>query len=319
VARGRARCAAAPRRCAAAAARGAFAPAAPAAAAALLSPPPPLLHRAAPRRRRGAAAATPAATAADVEAWCAHPFTPLHTHTLFFPRPPHSHPCRPPSPPLPRNAASEARRLDALEASLSSDLATTAAAFTAPVLTWAGLAGDTALLAALHRAKLLPAVRVVFIDTLHLFPETHELLKSCESKYGFKALRYAPAGADTKAEWNKRYASDLYMTDPERYDQARGGFSARLALFWGFLRGGSVLGESSSSSAQSWAQKRIAKTRALTVSCVRAASCVQLAKVEPLERALAELHVDAWINGAWGGGRRRHTAPTRAHMRMRVC
>jgi phosphoadenosine phosphosulfate reductase len=103
------------------------------------------------------------------------------------------------------------------------------------VLTWAGLAGDTALLAALSRANLLSRVRVVFIDTLHLFPETHALLESCESKYGFKAARYAPAEAKTKAEWNKRYQSDLYMTEPERYDQARGlrAFGACLPLFWG--------------------------------------------------------------------------------------
>ncbi len=113
---------------------------------------------------------------------------------------------------------------------LAADLATTAAGFAAPVLTWAGLAGDTALLAALSRANLLSKVRVVFIDTLHLFPETHALLEACESKYGFKAARYAPAEAATKAEWNKRYQSDLYMTEPERYDQARA-FGALLGVF----------------------------------------------------------------------------------------
>ena len=89
------------------------------------------------------------------------------------------------------------------------------------MLTWAGLAGDCALLDALSRAALLPRVRVLFIDTLHLFPETHALLDACEARYGFTALRYGPAGVASKAEWNKRYASDLYMTDPERYDQAR--------------------------------------------------------------------------------------------------
>jgi hypothetical protein len=39
----------------------------------------------------------------------------------------------------------------------------------------------------------------------------------------------------------------------------------------------------------------------------------QLAKVEPLERALAELRVDAWINGAWGAH-----SHTRACMRLRI-
>jgi hypothetical protein len=151
------------------------------------------------------------------------------------------------------------------------------------VLTWAGLAGDCALLDGLARAGQLRAVRVLFIDTLHLFPETHALLAACESRYGFKALRYAPQGADTKAEWNKRYASDLYMTDPERYDEARERSAAQ--------RNGA---------ARSRAQARAQRACVRVLTRVRA--CVlcgwQLAKVEPLQRALAELRCDAWINGA---------------------
>ena len=111
--------------------------------------------------------------------------------------------------------------MDALEAALAADLATAAGAFAAPVLTWAGLAGDCALLDAAARAGLLGRVAVVFIDTLHLFPETAALLAESEARYGFKAKRYSAAGCATKAEWNKRHASDLYMTDPEQYDQAR--------------------------------------------------------------------------------------------------
>ena len=126
-----------------------------------------------------------------------------------------------------RNAACDARRLDALEASLAADLATTAAQFSAPVLTWAGLAGDCALLDAVARAGLLPRVAVVFIDTLHLFPETLTLLQASEQRYGFAAKRYSAAGCATKAEWNKKHASDLYMTDPEQYDQARWGLRIR--------------------------------------------------------------------------------------------
>jgi phosphoadenosine phosphosulfate reductase len=120
-----------------------------------------------------------------------------------------------------RNAACDARRLDALEAALAADLATAAGAFASPVLTWAGLAGDCALLDAAARAGLLGRVAVVFIDTLHLFPETLALLADSEKRYGFAAKRYSAVGCATKAEWNKRHASDLYMTDPEQYDQAR--------------------------------------------------------------------------------------------------
>ena len=111
--------------------------------------------------------------------------------------------------------------MDALEAALAADLATAAGAFASPVLTWAGLAGDCALLDAAARAGLLGRVTVVFIDTLHLFPETAALLEESEKRYGFAAKRYSAVGCATKAEWNKRHASDLYMTDPEQYDQVR--------------------------------------------------------------------------------------------------
>lgn len=146
------------------------------------------------------------ASAADLAAWCAFPTLLNLSRSLRSP---------------PRNATCDARRLDALEASLAADLATSAAKFTSPVLTWAGLAGDCALLDAVARAGLLPRVAVVFIDTLHLFPETTALLEASEKRYGFAAKRYSAAGCATKAEWNKKHASDLYMTDPEQYDQVR--------------------------------------------------------------------------------------------------
>ena len=138
-------------------------------------------------------------------------------------------------------------RLDALEAALAECLRRTCAPggpFSRPVLTWAGLAGDCVLLAAASRAGLLKPgspLAVVFIDTLHLHPETHALLAECEQAFGFTALRYTPAGCPTKAVWNATYSSDLYLTDPESYD-------AR-------------------------------------------------AKVEPLQRALADLSADCWLNG----------------------
>ena len=60
---------------------------------------------------------------------------------------------------------------------------------------------------------------MLFIDTLHLFPETRTLLAEVEAAYGFKAVVATPVGAATKAEWNKVYSSDLYMTNPDEYDQ----------------------------------------------------------------------------------------------------
>ena len=62
------------------------------------------------------------------------------------------------------------------------------------------------------------------------------------------------------------------MTDPEQYDQAR------------------------TVTAQSAGQPLFVLTR--SYSCYAIRYSPQLAKVEPLERALRELRADAWINGA---------------------
>jgi phosphoadenosine phosphosulfate reductase len=53
--------------------------------------------------------------------------------------------------------------------------------FKHPVFPCALIAGDVVLLHLLHRSQLLPKVPVVFVDTLHLFPETHDFLKQCEA------------------------------------------------------------------------------------------------------------------------------------------
>ena len=57
-----------------------------------------------------------------------------------------------------------------------------------PVLTTALIAGDQVILHILNKAGLLKEVKVLFIDTFHLFDETYEFLKKVEQVYGFKAI-----------------------------------------------------------------------------------------------------------------------------------
>ena len=64
-----------------------------------------------------------------------------------------------------------------------------AAVFKRPAFTWAAIAGDMVILHAMAEAGLLQKVPVIFIDTLHLFPETTELLRAVEKQYGFEAAR----------------------------------------------------------------------------------------------------------------------------------
>ena len=80
------------------------------------------------------------------------------------------------------------------------------------MLTWAGIAGDNVLLHAAAEAGVLGRMRVIFVDTLHLFDETLTLLEAAEKRYGFTALRALPEGCASKADWRRLYGSDLYMT-----------------------------------------------------------------------------------------------------------
>eukprot|EP00238_Polyblepharides_amylifera_P006123 CAMPEP_0196574296 /NCGR_PEP_ID=MMETSP1081-20130531/4046_1 /TAXON_ID=36882 /ORGANISM="Pyramimonas amylifera, Strain CCMP720" /LENGTH=292 /DNA_ID=CAMNT_0041892279 /DNA_START=277 /DNA_END=1155 /DNA_ORIENTATION=- len=139
------------------------------------------------------------------------------------------------------NAETREERLHALESQLVTDLLRAVALFKHPVMTTALIAGDMVLLDIMHRQGLLQKLPVVFIDTLHLFPETDSFLQTVEKHYNFQTARYTAVDCSCKEDWNKVYASDLYLTNPGEYDD--------------------------------------------------------IAKVEPLLRALQDTKSDAWING----------------------
>ena len=124
-----------------------------------------------------------------------------------------------------------------------------------PAFPCALIAGDIVILSLLASENLLDKIPVIFIDTFHLFPETHELLAKLEKLYGFKAKVFAPAGFASKEEYMKKHGSDLFLTNIEEYDR--------------------------------------------------------ICKVEPFQRSLKELEVDAMING-----RRRDHGAERAHLQL---
>ena len=88
-----------------------------------------------------------------------------------------------------------------------------------PAFPCALIAGDIVILSLLASENLLEKIPVIFIDTFHLFPETHELLAKLEKLYNFKAKVFQPAGFATKAEYVKKHGSDLYLTDIDEYDR----------------------------------------------------------------------------------------------------
>lgn len=66
-----------------------------------------------------------------------------------------------------------------------------------------------------HDAALVPAVKVVFIDTLHLFPETTDFLREVEGRYSFKALVFTPKDFPTVQEYQAEHGVDLPIRDIE--------------------------------------------------------------------------------------------------------
>lgn len=86
------------------------------------------------------------------------------------------------------------------------------------------IAGDVVILHLLKRLQLLGTaqdgkVQVAFVDTFHLFDETHQFLSQLESELGFEARKFQPAGFETKEDFVEQHGIDLFMTDVEEYDR----------------------------------------------------------------------------------------------------
>mgnify|MGYP001793533863 CR=1 FL=1 len=119
------------------------------------------------------------------------------------------------------------------------------------ILTWCvrnipqGLAQTTSfsLLAVTHMlyAELNNPIPVIFLDTLHLFPETLETARKAQEIYGLNLHTYQAIGVDSREAFAIRYGDKLWEKDVERF--------------------------------------------------------YDITKVEPLQRALKKLKVQAWITG----------------------
>lgn len=58
----------------------------------------------------------------------------------------------------------------------------------------------------------------VTIDTLHLFPETYQLIKQIKLRFPTMVLKtYQPKGIFSRKEFDKKYGIDLWLTDPDKY------------------------------------------------------------------------------------------------------
>lgn len=175
----------------------------------------------------GARAAAPAPRGGAAASWQ------RRSSALAAPSPFPSSPA--PSPPASvaeLNAGQRAARLAHLEATALAALSEALShRFRSPVFTCALIAGDVVLLHLLHRlGALAPAgaageeprrgrAAVVFVDTLHLFPETYAFLARCEAAFGFTALRFKPAGFASRGALDAALGPELWRQDEPRYDR----------------------------------------------------------------------------------------------------
>jgi len=85
------------------------------------------------------------------------------------------------------------------------------------------IAGDLVITDLLGRMGYLKdgKVKVMVVDTFHLFPETMEFLTTLEDKYGFKAEVFCADGIPVgdKEAYDKRYGADLWKEDIDEYDR----------------------------------------------------------------------------------------------------
>ncbi|KAF7580031.1 putative phosphoadenosine phosphosulfate reductase [Clavispora lusitaniae] len=61
-------------------------------------------------------------------------------------------------------------------------------------------------------------VDLIFIDTLHHFPQTYDLVDKIKAKYNPKLHVYKPKDTETEAEFTKKHGDSLWEKNDELYD-----------------------------------------------------------------------------------------------------
>mmetsp|Transcript_11337 Transcript_11337/g.14158 ORF Transcript_11337/g.14158 Transcript_11337/m.14158 type:complete len:447 (-) Transcript_11337:239-1579(-) len=116
---------------------------------------------------------------------------------------------------------SKSDRLAHLEAQAMEALTIAAENFENAVFPNAMIVGDCVITHLLHKLDYLKTgkVKIMVVDTFHLFDSTMPFLKSLEEKYGFKAEIFQPADCKDKAEYEAKYGEKLWTINVEEYDR----------------------------------------------------------------------------------------------------
>ena len=94
-------------------------------------------------------------------------------------------------------------------------LRTTLAAFAPYKLSVISAFGPASLVVLHHLARIAPRLPVIFIDTLHHFPETIEHVERVRERFDLNLKVYRPAAS--RAKFEARYGPRLWETDLDLY------------------------------------------------------------------------------------------------------
>lgn len=94
-------------------------------------------------------------------------------------------------------------------------LRATVAAFAPNKLAVISAFGPASLVVLHHAASIAPGLPVIFVDTLHHFPETLEHVERVRRQYDLNLKVYRPAA--TRAKFEARYGPRLWETDLDLY------------------------------------------------------------------------------------------------------
>lgn len=101
---------------------------------------------------------------------------------------------------------------------LSAEELLTWAALTFPGLFQTTAFGLTGLVILDMMSKKSIPVDLIFIDTLHHFPQTYELIKKIEAKYSPNLHIYTPLSLANEQEFAKKHGDQLWEANDELYD-----------------------------------------------------------------------------------------------------
>lgn len=119
--------------------------------------------------------------------------------------------------PLSSAAAWEALNEQLDDASVEDILRVTINAFDPSKLALVSAFGPASLVVLYHTSRLAPRLPVIFIDTLHHFPETLEHVERIRGHFGLNLKVYRPAA--TRDKFESRYGPHLWERDLDLYQR----------------------------------------------------------------------------------------------------